>query len=77
MDPLFLAYSYFRRRKYEPCVDLCTQLLEKNPYDQVSLPTPPPHLPPGSTGSTHLCQPDHIICNNKFISLCHDEKILF
>lgn len=36
MDPLFLAYSYFRRRKYQECVDLCSQLLEKNPYDQVT-----------------------------------------
>ncbi|XP_071080081.1 tetratricopeptide repeat protein 8-like [Haliotis cracherodii] len=36
MDPLFLAYSYFRRRKYQKCVDICTQLLEKNPYDQAS-----------------------------------------
>ena len=36
MDPLFLAYSYFRRRKFERCVALCTQVLEKNPYDQVN-----------------------------------------
>ncbi|XP_021361396.1 tetratricopeptide repeat protein 8-like isoform X2 [Mizuhopecten yessoensis] len=36
MDPLFLAYSYFRRRKYQECVEICSQLLEKNPYDQAS-----------------------------------------
>ncbi|CAH1791070.1 unnamed protein product [Owenia fusiformis] len=36
MDPLFMAYSFFRRRKYEPCVELCTNLLEKNPYDQAA-----------------------------------------
>ncbi|XP_060571355.1 tetratricopeptide repeat protein 8-like [Ruditapes philippinarum] len=36
MDPLFLAYSYFRRRKYQQSVDICTQLLEKNPYDQAA-----------------------------------------
>ncbi|ELT94078.1 hypothetical protein CAPTEDRAFT_163723 [Capitella teleta] len=36
MDPLFLAYSYFRRRKYEQCVELCSQLLDKNPYDQAA-----------------------------------------
>ena len=35
MDPLFLAYSFFRRRKFEECIALCSQLLEKNPYDQV------------------------------------------
>ncbi|XP_074646623.1 tetratricopeptide repeat protein 8-like [Tubulanus polymorphus] len=34
MDPLFLAYSYFRRRKFERCVTICSHLLEKNPYDQ-------------------------------------------
>lgn len=37
MDPLFLAYSYYRRKKYEQCTEICTQLLEKNPYDQVTL----------------------------------------
>ncbi|XP_013404505.1 tetratricopeptide repeat protein 8 [Lingula anatina] len=36
MDPMFLAYSFFRRRKFEQCVNLCTQLLEKNPYDQAA-----------------------------------------
>ena len=35
MDPLFLAYSNFRRRKFEKCSDICSTLLEKNPYDQV------------------------------------------
>jgi len=34
MDPVFLAYSCFRRRKFDDCVRLCTQVLEKNPYDQ-------------------------------------------
>lgn len=35
MDPLFLSLSFFRRRKHEGCVDVCTQMLQKNPYDQV------------------------------------------
>ncbi|XP_012873240.1 PREDICTED: tetratricopeptide repeat protein 8 isoform X2 [Dipodomys ordii] len=34
MDPLLLAWSYFRRRKFQLCADLCTQMLEKSPYDQ-------------------------------------------
>ena len=38
MDPVFLAYSCFRRRKFDDCVKLCTQVLEKNPYDQVNQP---------------------------------------
>lgn len=36
MDPMFMALSYFRRRKYEECADLCTMLLEKNPYDSAA-----------------------------------------
>ena len=35
MDPLFLALSFFRRRKFEECSEIRTQLLKKNPYDQV------------------------------------------
>nr|XP_039250365.1 tetratricopeptide repeat protein 8-like [Styela clava]XP_039250373.1 tetratricopeptide repeat protein 8-like [Styela clava]XP_039250382.1 tetratricopeptide repeat protein 8-like [Styela clava]XP_039255326.1 tetratricopeptide repeat protein 8-like [Styela clava]XP_039255327.1 tetratricopeptide repeat protein 8-like [Styela clava] len=34
MDPMFMALSYFRRRKYDECANLCTKMLEKNPYDQ-------------------------------------------
>ncbi|XP_012940531.1 tetratricopeptide repeat protein 8 [Aplysia californica] len=36
MDPLYLAYSYFRRRKYKECVEITTKILEKNPYDQAA-----------------------------------------
>lgn len=36
MDPMFLAYSYFRRRKFKESADICTKLLEKNPYDQAA-----------------------------------------
>lgn len=35
MDPLFLAMSFYRRRKFEECAEVCTQLLKKNPYDKV------------------------------------------
>jgi len=35
MDRLFLAMSFYRRRKFEECAEVCTQLLQKNPYDQV------------------------------------------
>ncbi|KAM3855347.1 tetratricopeptide repeat protein 8 isoform 4-T4 [Vipera latastei] len=34
MDPLLHALSYFRRRKFQLCSDLCSQLLEKEPGDQ-------------------------------------------
>ena len=36
MDPLFLARSRLNRRKFDDCIDHCTEMLEKNPYDQVS-----------------------------------------
>uniref|UniRef100_A0AAY4AUW7 Tetratricopeptide repeat domain 8 n=1 Tax=Denticeps clupeoides TaxID=299321 RepID=A0AAY4AUW7_9TELE len=36
MDPLFLAWSYFRRRKFQRCADICTKVLEDSPYDQAT-----------------------------------------
>ncbi|XP_044023021.1 tetratricopeptide repeat protein 8 isoform X2 [Siniperca chuatsi] len=36
MDPLFLAWSYFRRRKLQQCSDICTKILQDNPYDQAA-----------------------------------------
>ncbi|XP_065068198.1 tetratricopeptide repeat protein 8-like isoform X2 [Rhopilema esculentum] len=36
MDPMFLATSFFRRRKFDECVEVCTKLLIKNPYDQAA-----------------------------------------
>ena len=34
MDSLFMALSYYRRRKYEECIEHCSNILEKNPLDQ-------------------------------------------
>ena len=34
LDPLFLARSYLRRRKFDSCIEICSKMLEKNPYDQ-------------------------------------------
>ncbi|XP_076816931.1 tetratricopeptide repeat protein 8-like [Clavelina lepadiformis] len=36
MDPMFIALSKYRRRKYGECVENCTQILDKNPYDQAA-----------------------------------------
>ncbi|KAK3750717.1 hypothetical protein QZH41_017275, partial [Actinostola sp. cb2023] len=36
MDPLFLSLSLYRRRKLDECVEVCTELLKKNPYDQAA-----------------------------------------
>lgn len=37
VDPFFLALSRARRRRFDDCVEICSDILEKNPYDQVSL----------------------------------------
>ena len=34
MDPVFMAFSLFRRYKYQECVDCCSKILEINPYDE-------------------------------------------
>eukprot|EP00128_Syssomonas_multiformis_P018116 Colp12_sorted_trinity150504_noHs@13675 len=34
LDPLYLAQIYFRQRKFDECISVCTALLDKNPYDQ-------------------------------------------
>ena len=34
MDPVWLAQSKLRRRKFDECIEVCTGMLEKNPYDQ-------------------------------------------
>eukprot|EP00002_Diphylleia_rotans_P005388 TRINITY_DN1451_c0_g1_i2.p1 TRINITY_DN1451_c0_g1~~TRINITY_DN1451_c0_g1_i2.p1 ORF type:complete len:372 (+),score=66.12 TRINITY_DN1451_c0_g1_i2:43-1158(+) len=34
MNPVYRALSLFRRRRFDPCIDICTELLEKNPLDQ-------------------------------------------
>lgn len=34
MDPLYKALSLFRKRQFIECADVCTELLEKQPYDQ-------------------------------------------
>ncbi|XP_061853884.1 tetratricopeptide repeat protein 8 isoform X1 [Colius striatus] len=34
LEPLFQAWSYFRRRKFRQCSELCSQLLERPPGEQ-------------------------------------------
>ncbi|XP_058605834.1 tetratricopeptide repeat protein 8 isoform X3 [Onychostoma macrolepis] len=36
MDPLFLAWSSCRRRKFQRCSDICSKLLSESPYDQAA-----------------------------------------
>jgi tetratricopeptide repeat protein 8 len=34
IDPLYLALLHQRNNDYEKCVDICTEMLEKNPVDE-------------------------------------------
>ena len=36
VDPLFYAQLKYQRRQFDACVDVCTELLNRNPYDRVS-----------------------------------------
>ena len=35
VDPIYLALSRFRRRRFDDSANICTEVLEQNPYDQV------------------------------------------
>ncbi len=34
MDPFYSAVSLYKRRKYEECIEICNQLLQKNALHQ-------------------------------------------
>ena len=36
LDLLFMATTLFRHRRFEDCLEICNQLLTKNPKDQVT-----------------------------------------
>ena len=35
IDPVFLALSKLRKRQFDACIEICTNLLAENPLDQV------------------------------------------
>ena len=35
LDPVWHAMSKLRRRRFDDCIKLCSEVLEENPYDQV------------------------------------------
>lgn len=39
VDPFFMALLRSRQRRFAECVDICTEILAVNPYDQVRLPS--------------------------------------
>ena len=34
LDPVYIALVTFRRREYDTCIDVCTGILDRNPYDE-------------------------------------------
>lgn len=36
MDSFYEALSQFRCRHYDKCIDICTKILEKEPFDQAT-----------------------------------------
>lgn len=36
MDPFYEALSLFRRKKFDKCAEVCTNILEKQPLDQAA-----------------------------------------
>lgn len=37
LDPFYSASIHLRKHNYEKCIDCCTTILSKNPYDQVRI----------------------------------------
>jgi hypothetical protein len=35
LNPIWFAQSKLRRRRFDECIDICTGVLQSNPYDQV------------------------------------------
>ena len=35
MDPIYSALFLFERREFQECADVCTDILEKDPYDEM------------------------------------------
>lgn len=35
LNPVWLAQSKLRRRRFDECIDICSAVLHANPYDQV------------------------------------------
>ena len=34
LDPVYVALVMFRRREFDSCIDICTAILDRNPYDE-------------------------------------------
>ena len=34
LSPVYLAVVHYQRNEYDECIDICSKVLEKNPYDE-------------------------------------------
>jgi hypothetical protein len=34
LNPIWFAQSKLRRRRFDECIEICTDVLQRNPYDQ-------------------------------------------
>ncbi len=34
LDPVYVALVMYRRREFDSCIDVCTGILDRNPYDE-------------------------------------------
>ena len=34
LDPAYMAIIRYQRMEYDECIEVCTAILEKNPYDE-------------------------------------------
>lgn len=65
VDPFFMALLRSRQRRFAECVDICTEILAVNPYDQVRVTTL--HLVArrlsSDDGSRSLCDRQFLRCS--------------
>ena len=34
LSPVYLAVVHYQRKEYDECIEICSKVLEKNPYDE-------------------------------------------
>jgi hypothetical protein len=37
LNPIWLAQSKLRRRRFDECIEICSDVMQANPYDQVRI----------------------------------------
>ena len=34
LSPVYLAVVHYQRKEYDECIEICSKVLDKNPYDE-------------------------------------------